>query len=147
MTELNASHQNIIGQKDKQLADFKKQVDTLQKAESELTKQIEEQKGKNNVSCGNVFHYVALKNNTQQSPSHSHPSIELNDFDYIFNFSPQYFSLRSVTNKSLNDKCQQDLRTKNWKLVEALQAAQSPPAKSANHSNFVVSAPTNGNCL
>lgn len=56
MTEMTQSHQNIISQKDKQLADFKKQVDTLQKAESELTKQIEEQKGKNNVSCQNMFH-------------------------------------------------------------------------------------------
>lgn len=55
MNELTASHQNIISQKDKQLADFKKQVDTLQKAETELTKQIEEQKGKNNVSSANIF--------------------------------------------------------------------------------------------
>lgn len=50
MNEMVASHQNIISQKDKQINDFQKQVDTLHKAESELTKQIEEQKAKNNVS-------------------------------------------------------------------------------------------------
>lgn len=50
MNELMANHQNVISQKDKQLADYQKQVDTLQKAENELTKQIEEQKAKNNVS-------------------------------------------------------------------------------------------------
>lgn len=48
---MTASHQNIISQKDKQLAEFQKQVDALQKAESDLNKQIEEQKAKNNVSC------------------------------------------------------------------------------------------------
>lgn len=51
MNEMAASHQNIISQKDKQLAEFQKQVDALQKAESDLNKQIEEQKAKNNVSC------------------------------------------------------------------------------------------------
>lgn len=50
MNELVANHQNIISQKDKQLAEFQKQVDSLHKAESDLTKQIEEQKIKNNVS-------------------------------------------------------------------------------------------------
>lgn len=49
MNELVVNHQNVIGQKDKQLAEFQKQVDTLQKAESDLTKLIEEQKAKNNV--------------------------------------------------------------------------------------------------
>lgn len=49
MNELVANHQNIIGQKDKLLADYQKQVETLQKAETELTKQIDEQKAKNNV--------------------------------------------------------------------------------------------------
>ena len=44
------NHQNVISQKDKQLAEYQKQVDNLQKAENELTKQIEEQKAKNNVS-------------------------------------------------------------------------------------------------
>lgn len=53
MNELVTSHQNVIVQKDKQLADFQKQVDVLQKAESELTKQIEEQKTKNNVNIYN----------------------------------------------------------------------------------------------
>lgn len=41
---------NVVSQKDKLLADYQKQVELLQKAEGELTKQIEEQKGKNNVS-------------------------------------------------------------------------------------------------
>jgi seryl-tRNA synthetase len=50
MNEMAAHHQSLISQKDKQLADYQKQVDTLQKAENELTKQIEEQKAKNNVS-------------------------------------------------------------------------------------------------
>lgn len=50
MNELMANHQHVIGQKDKQLADYQKQVDNLQKAENELTKLIEEQKAKNNVS-------------------------------------------------------------------------------------------------
>ena len=44
------NHQNIISEKDKQLAEFKKQIDSLQKTESELSKLIEEQKAKNNVS-------------------------------------------------------------------------------------------------
>lgn len=51
MKELVENHQMAIGQKDNQLADLHKQVDTLHKAESELTKQIEEQKARNNVSC------------------------------------------------------------------------------------------------
>jgi phage shock protein A len=50
MNELIANHQNVISQKDKQLAEYQKQVENLQKAENELTKQIEEQKAKNNVS-------------------------------------------------------------------------------------------------
>lgn len=54
INELVASHQNVIGQKDKQLADYQKQVETLQKAEDELTKLIDEQKAKNNVSVIDV---------------------------------------------------------------------------------------------
>jgi seryl-tRNA synthetase len=50
MNEMIANHQHVVIQKDKQLADYQKQVDNLQKAENELTKQIEEQKAKNNVS-------------------------------------------------------------------------------------------------
>ena len=53
------NHQNVISQKDKQLAEYQKQVDNLQKAENELTKQIEEQKAKNNVS----WLTRAIKNN------------------------------------------------------------------------------------
>jgi peptidoglycan hydrolase CwlO-like protein len=45
-----ANHQNIISEKDKQLAEFQKQIENLQRAESELSKQIDEQKAKNNVS-------------------------------------------------------------------------------------------------
>lgn len=44
------NHQNIISEKDKQLVEFKKQIESLQKTESELSKLIEEQKAKNNVS-------------------------------------------------------------------------------------------------
>lgn len=50
MNEMMANHQSVISQKDKQLADYQKQVETLQKAENDLTKQIDEQKAKNNVS-------------------------------------------------------------------------------------------------
>lgn len=50
INELVASHQNAISQKDKQLSDYQKQVDTLQSVKNELTKMIEEQKAKNNVS-------------------------------------------------------------------------------------------------
>lgn len=51
INELVASHQNVISQKDKQLSDYQKQVDTLQSVKNELTKMIEEQKAKNNVSA------------------------------------------------------------------------------------------------
>lgn len=68
MNEMAASHQNIISQKDKQLAEFQKQVDALQKAESDLNKQIEEQKAKNNVSCT-----ISLLFFIQNRPSRSHP--------------------------------------------------------------------------
>lgn len=44
------NHQNIISEKDKQLAEFKKQIESLQKTENELSKLIDEQKAKNNVS-------------------------------------------------------------------------------------------------
>lgn len=54
-----------MGQKDKQLADFQKQVDTLQKAESELTKLIDEQKAKNNVSFSTNHPFI--------NPFHIHP--------------------------------------------------------------------------
>jgi hypothetical protein len=45
-----ANHQNVITEKDKQIAQYQKQVDSLQKVETELAKQIEEQRSKNNVS-------------------------------------------------------------------------------------------------
>ena len=50
INELVANHQSVISLKDKLLVDLQKQVDTLLKAEPELTKQIDEQKAKNNVS-------------------------------------------------------------------------------------------------
>lgn len=50
MNELNANHQNVIGQKETQIAELKKQIEALQKTETELAKQIDEQKTKNNVS-------------------------------------------------------------------------------------------------
>jgi hypothetical protein len=50
MNEMTMNHQNIISEKDKQLAEYQKQIENLQKSESELFKQIEEQKVKNNVS-------------------------------------------------------------------------------------------------
>ncbi|CAO1406429.1 unnamed protein product [Diamesa serratosioi] len=67
MNELIANHQMSMVEKDKKLVDYQKQVDVLHSAETMLTKQIEEQKAKNN-----------------------------------------------------------ELRMKNWKLVEALQVAQTP---------------------
>lgn len=51
INEMTQTHQSVVSQKDKLLADYQKQVELLQKTETELTKQIEEQKGKNNVSC------------------------------------------------------------------------------------------------
>lgn len=50
MNELIANHQMSLGEKDKKLVDYQKQVDVLHSAETMLTKQIEEQKAKNNVS-------------------------------------------------------------------------------------------------
>lgn len=50
LNEMVANHQNIISEKDKQLVEFQRQVEALQKVESELSQQIEEQKVKNNVS-------------------------------------------------------------------------------------------------
>jgi hypothetical protein len=50
MNEMTMNHQNVISEKDKQLAEYQKQIEGLQKSESELFKQIEEQKVKNNVS-------------------------------------------------------------------------------------------------
>jgi peptidoglycan hydrolase CwlO-like protein len=55
MNELVANHQSVISQKDKQLADYQKQVESLQKAGNELTNLIEEQKAKNNVSLIRFF--------------------------------------------------------------------------------------------
>lgn len=54
MNEMTMNHQNLISEKDKQLADYQKQIENLQKSESELFKQIEEQKVKNNVSKNNL---------------------------------------------------------------------------------------------
>lgn len=53
------NHQNIISEKDKQLAEFKKQIESLQKTENELSKLIEEQKAKNNVSFAS-FSLISL---------------------------------------------------------------------------------------
>lgn len=53
MNEMVVNHQNIISEKDKQLSEYKKQIESLQSTESELSKQIEEQKAKNNVSLIN----------------------------------------------------------------------------------------------
>lgn len=50
INELNANHQKIISQKETQIADMKTQIEALQKTESDLAKQIDEQKTKNNVS-------------------------------------------------------------------------------------------------
>lgn len=132
MNELVASHQNILGQKDQQLADYQKKLESLQTAESELTKLIEEQKAKNNVS----WTIYTLKSRRP------HPIILILISLKILTI---YFSLFfNPTQINANLSNHQDLRTKNWKLVEALQTAQSSPAKAANHSNFVVSAPTVG---
>lgn len=61
MNELVANHQNVLGEKDKQLAELQRQIDALQKAETGLTKQIEEQKAKNNVSNSLLFFQLSLK--------------------------------------------------------------------------------------
>lgn len=45
-----ANHQNVLSEKDKQLLEYRKQIEALQKTEADLSKQIEEQKVKNNVS-------------------------------------------------------------------------------------------------
>lgn len=50
LNEMVANHQNIISEKDRQLAEYQKQIESLQRAEGELSKQIDEQKAKNNVS-------------------------------------------------------------------------------------------------
>lgn len=78
LNEIMANHQSVMSEKDRQIIEYQKQIEKLQKIESDLSVQIEEQKVKNN-----------------------------------------------------------DLRTKNWKLVEALQVAQSTMTKSSNNSNFV----------
>lgn len=83
MSELVANHQM-------QLADYQKQVETLQKAENELTKQIEEQKAKNNVS------FQVL---TQDAPSH----VQLNIFRFLFDSFWEFLKLKSFwfTRKSI----------------------------------------------
>ncbi|KAG5681901.1 hypothetical protein PVAND_011306 [Polypedilum vanderplanki] len=50
MNEMIANHQNIVSEKDKQLSEYQKQIEALQKIEHELSRQIEEQKVKNNTS-------------------------------------------------------------------------------------------------
>lgn len=60
MNELIANHQMSLVEKDKKLVDYQKQVDVLHSAETMLTKQIEEQKAKNNVSkCFNFSFYYS----------------------------------------------------------------------------------------
>lgn len=130
LSELTASHQSIVSQKDKQLSEHQKQIETLQKAESELTKLIDEQKAKNNVSSAD---------DKFPPDPHSNPSIRL-PF-YKFKVLTIYFSLFLQHPQTTTQNTHQDLRTKNWKLVEALQTAQSSPAKP---TNVVVSAPTAG---
>lgn len=109
MNEMAASHQNIISQKDKQLAEFQKQVDALQKAESDLNKQIEEQKAKNNVSCT-----ISLLFFIQNCPSRSHPirllrlAVSPADFEalklWIWNFKPSESSEDSESLKLLSQR-------------------------------------------
>lgn len=67
LNELIANHQNILSQKDKQLTDYQKQVETLQKVENDLTKQINEQKAKNNVSFQKLFD-IQLSLNSYPKP-------------------------------------------------------------------------------
>lgn len=84
MKELVANHENILGQKEKQLANYQTQVESLKKVESELTELIEEQKAKNNVS-------ITLSSRTSSSSSnnHLHP-YELKDFDeFSLSIQPQ----------------------------------------------------------
>lgn len=73
------NHQNIIGEKDKQLADYQKQIEGLQKAQSDLSKQIEEQKAKNNVSIEKIVYlsniFLIPENS---SPIHSYLIFKLN---------------------------------------------------------------------
>lgn len=51
LNEMMAKHQNVLSEKDKQLLEYQKQIEALQKTSAELTTQIEEQKVKNNVSA------------------------------------------------------------------------------------------------
>lgn len=107
MNELIANHQNILSQKEKQLADYQKQVETLQKAQNDLTKQIDEQKAKNNVSSQKLCDILSSLN------SHPQPILfySLEQFDDLFNFLLPHFSLiirtrriRTMTSGFENEK-------------------------------------------
>lgn len=50
LNEIIANHQSVLGEKDRQIIEYQKQIEKLQKIESDLSTQIEEQKVKNNVS-------------------------------------------------------------------------------------------------
>jgi len=50
LNEIMANHQSVMSEKDRQIVEYQKQIEKLQKIESDLAVQIEEQKLKNNVS-------------------------------------------------------------------------------------------------
>lgn len=50
LNEIMANHQSVMSEKDRQIVEYQKQIEKLQKIESDLSVQIEEQKVKNNVS-------------------------------------------------------------------------------------------------
>ena len=50
LNEIMANHQSVLSEKDRQITEHQKQIEKLQKIETDLSVQIEEQKVKNNVS-------------------------------------------------------------------------------------------------
>lgn len=50
LNEIMRNHQSVMSEKDRQIIEYQKQIEKLQKIESDLSVQIEEQKVKNNVS-------------------------------------------------------------------------------------------------
>jgi predicted nuclease with TOPRIM domain len=78
LNEIMANHQSVMSEKDRQIIEYQKQIEKLQKIESDLSVQIEEQKVKNNVSVkplnsqfNNDFRFNNFETKKKQ------PSIEL----------------------------------------------------------------------
>jgi hypothetical protein len=109
MNEMVANHQNIVSEKDKQLVEYQKQIEALQKAEQELSKQIEEQKAKNNVRT-QIFSALTFLFSPSLSLSlylNSNPTLIFRQINC------ENFFLSLQTNKKLNSN-QTRLRYKNF---------------------------------